>query len=334
VKEALFYKRLKDNVVQCGLCPHACVIAPDKRGKCGVRENQDGILCALTYGKPVTTAVDPIEKKPFYHFLPGTRSYSIACAGCNLSCKFCQNWEISQMPKTGHITGESMTPEQIVEEAISYKCKSISYTYTEPTIFFEFCFDIATAAKKSGLKNTFVTNGFISKQAIDKVASVLDAANIDLKGFTEDFYKDYCDARLQPVLDAIRQYHEKGVFLEITTLIIPGLNDDESSVRGIAKFIASVDKSIPWHVSRFFPHYEMVNKSPTPVRSVQQAVAIGKEAGLHYVYAGNLPGHDTDNTFCSACGKRIITRHGFNVTESHLDKNKCKFCRAEQNFIT
>jgi pyruvate formate lyase activating enzyme len=334
MKQAVFWKKLKLDAVQCVLCPHSCVIRDKQRGKCGVRENQNGVLYALTYGKPVSTAVDPIEKKPFYHFLPGSLAYSIACVGCNLSCKFCQNSDISQMPKDkGIVTGTEMAPEEVVEEAIAKGCESISYTYTEPTIFYEYCYDIAKLSRKKGLKNNFVTNGFISPEAIDNIARFLDAANIDLKGFSEDFYRELCDARLQPVLDAIKRYHEKGVFIEITTLIVPGQNDDEAMLRKAAEFIASLDKKIPWHISRFYPQYKMRNLQPTQVATIHKAVEIGRAAGLRYVYAGNVPGDENDNTYCHNCGKLLIGRLGYSITKNNLKGNRCSFCGAEGNFL-
>jgi len=329
--EAWFYKKLKDNIVQCELCPHFCSIKEGFRGKCGVRENKDGKLYSLVYGKLCSAAIDPIEKKPFFHFMPGSKAYSIATVGCNLRCSFCQNWEISQMPKSEKIVGKDVSPEEIVEDAIANNCESIAYTYTEPTVFFEYAYDIAKLAKKKGLKNVFVTNGFINKEPIDKIAKVIDAANIDLKGFSEDYYKDVCGARLKPILDAIKYYHEKGVFLEITTLIVPGHNDEK--LKEIASFIVSIDKDIPWHISRFYPHYKMEDTKPTPVETIHKAVEIGKKAGLKYIYAGNVPGDDYESTFCSKCGKKIISRFGFSVNEINLDKNKCKFCGEKVNIV-
>lgn len=333
MKEAMFYKRIKDDLVQCGLCPHFCVIKPGARGKCAVRENQKGSLYALTYGKPVSTGIDPIEKKPLYHFYPGTDSYSIACVGCNMSCVFCQNSDISQMPRDqGKIIGTELKPEEAVYEAIENHCKSISYTYTEPTIFFEYCYDIARLAEKKDLKNVFVTNGFISKEAIETIAPVLHAANIDLKGFSEEYYKKICGARLQPVLEAIKLYYEKGVHLEITTLVVPGQNDDEATLRKIAKFIASVDKKIPWHISRFFPRYKMLNVPPTAEAKIMKAMEIGKKAGLEYVYPGNIFEED-NNTYCKNCKKQLIVRHGYTIAENNLNKIRCKFCGAKSDII-
>jgi pyruvate formate lyase activating enzyme len=326
MKEAMLWKKLKGSV-QCRLCPHSCVIRPSERGRCKVRENKAGRLYTLTYGKPVSAAVDPIEKKPLYHFLPGTLAYSIACVGCNLSCLFCQNSDISQ-PKD--IVGREMSPDDVVKKALANGCRSISYTYTEPTIFLEYCLDIMKIAHRKGLKNTFVTNGFISEDAIKIVAQCLDAANIDLKSFSERFYKEVCGARLQPVLDAIKLYHEKGVFLEITTLVIPGKNDSDQELKKIAQFIASIDTQIPWHVSRFYPQYKMLDVEPTPPATIERALRIGKNAGLHYVYPGNLPGDDS--TYCHECGKVLIERIGYEVVRNNLKGTKCS-CGAEANVV-
>ena len=330
MKEALFYERLKDKV-QCQLCPHNCIIADGKRGICGVRENKDGKLYSLVYGKAIANSLDPIEKKPLFHFLPGSLSYSLATQGCNLKCKFCQNWEISQ--ETQNIIGKDISPEEIVQDAIDNDCKSISYTYTEPTIFFEYALDTAKIAHKNGLKNVFVSNGFINKEPIKEISRYLDAINIDLKGFSEDYYKKLCGARLKPVLDAIKEYHKQGVFLEITTLIVPGHNDNEDMLKKIAEFIASVDKNIPWHISRFFPHYKMDHTNPTDTSTIHKAIKTGKQLGIKYIYAGNIPGDGNESTYCPNCGKKIIERIGFNIGSIKLKGNKCPFCNSEINII-
>ncbi|MCK5283235.1 MAG: AmmeMemoRadiSam system radical SAM enzyme [Nanoarchaeota archaeon] len=331
MKEASFYKRLKDNQVQCLLCPHLCTIKPNERGSCHVRENQKGKLYSLVYGKAISTGVDPIEKKPLFHFLPGTFSYSIATMGCNFHCQFCQNSDISQ-PGNG-IYGRNITPEEIVESAIENDCKSIAYTYTEPTIFYEYAFDIAKLAKKQGLKNIFVTNGFINPEPLKEISPYLDAANIDLKSFSEEFYKNIVCARLKPVLDSIKLYHELGIFLEITTLIIPGKNDSEKELTQISEFIASIDKNIPWHVSRFHPMYKMNNLGATPEKTLMKAIEIGKKSGLKYIYAGNLPGNDFESTFCPKCNAKLIDRYGYQIEKTTLKENKCPFCGEKINII-
>jgi len=325
--EAWFYKKLKDNIVQCELCPHFCSIEEGLRGKCGVRENKEGKLYSMVYGKVISNVVDPIEKKPFFHFMPGSRAYSVATVGCNLKCDFCQNWEISQISK---VVGKEISPKEIVEDAIANKCESIAYTYTEPTIFFEYAYDIAKLAKKKGLKNVLVTNGFINKEPIDKISKVIDAANIDLKGFSEDYYKDFCGARLKPILDAIKRYYEKGVFLEITTLIVPG---HDQKLKEIASFIASISKEIPWHISKFHPMYKMQDVAATSIETIHKAIKIGKKAGLKYIYAGNVPGDDYESTYCNKCGKKIVSRLGFSINEINLDKDKCKFCGEKIDLV-
>lgn len=329
MKEAMFYKSVKDKV-RCLLCPHFCLIENGKRGKCGVRENIDGKLYSLNYGKVIANSVDPVEKKPLFHFMPGTKTYSIATVGCNLFCEFCQNWEISQDVK--EIIGKEMTPSEIVEDAIQKGCKSIAYTYTEPTIFFEFAYDTAKLAKKKGLKNIFVSNGFINKEAIDKISEYLDAINIDLKGFSEDYYKRYCGARLEPVLDAIKHYHKK-VWLELTTLIVPGHNDDEESFEKITDLIISLDKNIPWHISRFHPDYKMIDVPVTSMEAIDKAYAIGKKKGIKYIYTGNVY-DDRENTYCPKCGKVVIDRKGMHVNKINLDKDRCKFCKAKIDIVS
>lgn len=286
MKEALLYKKLGQGKVQCNACNHCCVITENKRGICRVRENQKGTLYSLVYGKIIAGHIDPIEKKPLYHFLPGTFSYSIATVGCNFKCLHCQNADISQSPD---IVGENRTPEEIVDDAIKNNCPSISHTYTEPTIFVEFALDCMKLAHKNGLKNIWVSNGYMTKETLDLVGPYLDAINVDLKGFTEKFYQEICGARLQPVLDNLIEIKKRGIHLEITTLIIPGKNDSEKELEGIAEFIKKeLGADTPWHVSRFFPQYKMMDIPPTPVEKIHQAVSIGKKAGLQYVHAGNI----------------------------------------------
>jgi pyruvate formate lyase activating enzyme len=326
MKEAMLWEG-KDGRVHCSLCSHRCSIEDGKMGLCNVRLNSKGTLYTLVYGKLVTRAVDPIEKKPLYHFLPGTVSYSIAAAGCNFFCDFCQNWQISQMThEGGTIHGEDFTPEEIAADAKARRCQSISYTYTEPTIFFEFAYDTASIAKTMGLRNTFVTNGYQTPETIEKMAEVIDAANVDLKAFSDEFYRKRCKARLDPVLKAIRLMHEKAIFLEITTLVVPGENDDMGEIRQIADFIASVSVDIPWHVSRFHPQYKQSDKRWTPSETIFQALEIGKASGLRYVYAGNLPGGEYENTYCPSCGATVIERSGFSSRQTGLAGANCANC--------
>ncbi len=323
MKEARFYDKI-DGKVKCRLCRHECVIAPGKRGICGVRENIDGKLYSLVYGKAVSYHVDPIEKKPLYHFLPRSQSFSFATVGCNFSCLHCQNWEISQK-KNSEPPGIELPPEEIVRLAEEYRCESISYTYTEPTIFYEYAYDTAKLASEKGIKNVFVTNGYTGEEALREISKYLDAANIDLKGFTEEFYRKICGARLEPVLENIRLYYELGVWIEVTTLIIPGYNDDEEQLRGIARFLAEINPDIPWHVTRFHPDYQLTTASATPVDTLRKAREIGREEGLRYVYIGNVPG-EGENTYCPACGALLIRRYGYNVEVVNLKKDRCGKC--------
>lgn len=329
IKEAMLYEKMGENVVQCYLCAHRCKIAPSKRGVCGVRENQDGTLYTLVYGMIIAENVDPIEKKPLFHVHPGSRSFSIATVGCNFRCVFCQNHDISQMPrKLGNIIGRKASPEKIVERAVQSNSKTIAYTYTEPTIFFEYAYDISNIAHEKDIKNVFVTNGFMTEEAITKISPFLDAANVDLKSFSDEFYKKYCGARLQPVLDSLKKMKEVGIWVEVTTLIIPTLNDSDEELQNIAQFIQSLGAETPWHISRFHPQYEMTNLPPTPVSTLHKAAQFGKEAGLKYVYTGNVPGDAMESTFCSHCGNILIDRYGFYINKLNLDKSHCPRCET------
>jgi pyruvate formate lyase activating enzyme len=331
MKEAMFYEKLDDNLVNCNLCSHRCrKIADSKRGVCGVRENRDGTLYSLVYGKAVARSVDPIEKKPLFQFLPGSRAYSIATVGCNFRCDNCQNYDISQLPKVrGTIVGEDVQPEEIVLAAKLSKCESIAYTYSEPTIFFEYALDIAKHAQKEGVKNVFVTNGYITPEALREISPYLDAANIDLKSFSDDFYRKNCGARLEPVLDSIRLYKSLGVWIELTTLIIPTLNDSEEELRKIAEFIKEVGEDIPWHITQFHPTYKLIDQPRTPVTTLRRARQIGLEAGLRYVYEGNVPGENGENTYCHKCHKMLIHRLGYRIIENKIKNSACPYCGAE-----
>jgi pyruvate formate lyase activating enzyme len=328
MREAMFYEELEDQAVKCGLCPHRCVIQENKKGVCGVRENQEGKLYSLVYGRSISCAIDPIEKKPLFHFYPGSQAYSIATVGCNLRCGNCQNYQISQMPKDGgRIEGTEIPPQKVVEEAHSARCKSIAYTYTEPTIWFEYAYDTSIIASKKGIKNVFVTNGYITEEALKTAARHLDAANIDLKSMREDFYRENCGGRLQPVLDSIRLYKELGIWIELTTLVIPTLNDSTEELQQIADFIVSVGKEIPWHVTRFHPQYKLLNLPPTPIETLKKAREIGLESGLKYVYEGNVPGEGGENTYCWNCGKILIRRLGYSILTNEIKDSRCRFCR-------
>ena len=323
IKEAMFYQKLNDNKVRCNICNNRCSPLPGKRGKCGVRENQGGKLYSLVYGKAVANYVDPVEKKPLFHFYPGSRAYSIGTVGCNFCCMFCQNWEISQV-RNGAITGRNLLPEEVVDEAIASGCQSVAYTYTEPTIFYEYAFDSSRIAHKKGLKNLFITNGYISEEALKAIAPYLDAANIDLKSMNDHFYRNICRAKLQPVLENIKLYYKLGVWIEITTLVIPGHNDSPEELRDIAEFIKDINPDIPWHISRFYPAYRMSDVSPTSLSTIRKAVDVGKAAGLRYVYEGNIG--EGENTYCPHCGKLLIERHGFAVTKDVIKDGNCPYC--------
>jgi pyruvate formate lyase activating enzyme len=326
MKEAMFYDKLEEKKVLCRLCHHHCHIASGKRGLCGVRENLDGVLFSLVYGKVVAEHIDPIEKKPLFHFQPGSFSYSIATMGCNFRCEHCQNYEISQYPHTqAEITGNQRTPAAIVDAAVMAGCSSISYTYVEPTIFYEFAFDCAQLAQQRGLKNVFVSNGYMGKEVTHDLAGVLDAINIDIKAFTEKFYKQVCKAQLAPVLENVRLMHELGVWVEITTLVIPGLNDSPDELRDIARFIKSVDPGIPWHVTAFHPTFKMLDRQPTPPQLLQRARAIGYEEGLRFVYSGNIPGAGGEDTICPACQTVLVKRFGFQ-SSNLLANGRCSSC--------
>lgn len=332
--DARLYKKLANKSVRCSLCSHRCLIAPGKRGVCFVRENRDGTLYSLVYGLAIAANADPIEKKPLFHFQPGSLSFSIATAGCNFRCEFCQNWQISQITKglEGEIIGEKLSPGKVVEEAIKTGCRSIAYTYTEPTIFFEYAQDTAKLAKKKGLANVFVTNGYQTPETIKEMAKFVDAANVDLKSFSEGFYQKVCGAKLAPVLEAIKLMHQAGIWIEITTLVVPEQNDSEKELKQIAQFIAKIDKNIPWHISRFHPDYKMLDAQPTPIETLEKAYQIGKKAGLKYVYLGNVITENRENTYCPKCGNLAIRRVIYETEILGVDKKgRCTKCKGNLN---
>jgi len=329
MREALLYQKLAENKVQCHLCNHRCRIGEGQKGICAVRENRGGALYTLVYRQLISRNVDPIEKKPLFHFAPGSRSFSIATVGCNFHCDFCQNYEISQMPRDEkQIWGEDVSPEQIVAMAKKANCRTIAYTYTEPTIYFEYALDIARLASAEGLKNVFVTNGYMTEEALRTIHPNLHAANVDLKAFDEEFYQKRCGGRLEGVLHSLRIMKALGVWMEITTLIIPGLNDGEEELRRLAEFIATLGQETPWHISRFHPTYKMLDRSPTSVKILEQARKIGLEAGLRYVYTGNVPGDPGEDTYCYQCGKLLIDRFGFQIRENRIQEKRCFHCGA------
>jgi pyruvate formate lyase activating enzyme len=326
MKEAMFYEKLGEMKVQCALCAHSCIIHQGRRGICGVRENKEGILYSLVYGKLIAANVDPIEKKPLFHFLPGTASFSVATVGCNFKCKHCQNYDIAHCTKESKgIPGDDATPEQVVKAAERAGCRSISYTYTEPTVFYEFAFDCAHIAHERGIKNVFVSNGYTSLEAVKTIAPVLDGINIDLKG-DDEFYKKISGARLQPVLNTIQLMKELGVWVEVTTLIIPSYNDSEKTLGDIIKFIKSVDPGIPWHVSQFYPTYKLLDQPRTPVATLKRAREMGIQGGLKYVYEGNVPGEGSESTSCPGCGEILVERHGYQITGNTIGEGECPHC--------
>jgi pyruvate formate lyase activating enzyme len=332
LKQAVLWEQAEDKKVKCKLCNWRCLIADGKLGQCCVRKNIDGTLYSLNYYKVCAANPDPIEKKPLFHFQPCSQSFSIACVGCNFRCEFCQNWHISQAAiEEGRIDGQAISPQQIVEAAVLYDCKSIAYTYTEPTIFMELCNDCGRLAKERGLTNVFVSNGYETIEAIDFAAEWLNGINVDLKAFNEDYYKRLCHARLQPVLDTISYIaNETDIWLEITTLLVPGENDSEDELKKLTDFIVTkAGPDVPWHISRFHPQYKYLDSVPTPVSSLERAYQIGKSAGLHYIYHGNLPGAKSESTFCSKCGRMLIERLGYRIIANHIKDSCCPDCGAE-----
>jgi len=328
MKEPMFYETMTENRVRCNLCNHRCKIREGMRGICGVRENRSGTLYSLVYGKVIAEHVDPIEKNPLFHFLPGSRAFSIGTVGCNFHCKHCQNSDTSQYPHEhgGEIRGQDRTPEQIVAAAKAAGCETIAYTYTEPTIFYEFAYDTAVLAQKEGIKNVFVSNGYMSPEATRQIGAYLDAINIDLKAFTDNFYKEVCGARLKPVLQSVLLMKEPGVWVEVTTLIIPGLNDGDQELRDIARFVKSIGSDIPWHVTQFYPTCKLQDRSLTPIATLRRARDIGMEEGLRYVYEGNVSGEGGESTYCHACGAVLIERHGVLLKRDNLLEGRCPDC--------
>ena len=326
MKEAYLYRKLIDMKVRCDLCSHRCKIEDGEKGKCCVRENSSGKLYTLVYRKLISENIDPIEKKPLFHFLPGSYSLSVATVGCNFKCFFCQNHQISQSPcESGSIDGRDIAPGEIVEYAVKYNCSSISYTYTEPTIFFEYAYDIAKLASNRNLKNIFVSNGFMTKESLDMIEPFLDAANIDLKSFSDKTYKEKIGGRLKPVLDNIVAMKEKGIWVEVTTLIIPEINNTVQELKSIAEFLADVDRSIPWHISAYHPQYK-AELPATGIDMIESTIEIGKKAGLKYVYGGNIIDNRYENTICAKCREIILERSGFTIINNNMENGGCNKC--------
>jgi pyruvate formate lyase activating enzyme len=321
---ARFQAREGDRV-RCLLCPHHCSLKEGATGLCQVRRVEGGTLRSLVYGYPCAAGVDPIEKKPLFHFRPGSRTFSYATAGCNLACSFCQNHSISQEGARGRLV-RYHAPEGLVDGAEEEGCRIIAHTYTEPTVYLEYALDIAREAAARGMDNVFVTNGFIAPEALAEAIPLLAAANVDLKSFSDETYRKVCRGALQPVLETIETLHRSGVWVEVTTLVIPDLNDSTRELGEIAAFIAGVSPAIPWHVSRFHPDFRMTDRGVTPAATLERAVAAGIDAGLEHIFVGNLPGSGHEDTRCSACRETVIRRSGFAVRENRLAGGRCPAC--------
>lgn len=338
MKEAILYDKLANNQVRCNVCAHNCNISENQRGVCGVRENQNGKLTSLVYDKIISESADPIEKKPLFHFLPGTNTYSYATVGCNLRCDNCQNWQISQYPKikTSEIAGQQIKPEHIIDSAVKENCQSVAATYTEPTIFVELALDVMKLAKKKGLKNIWVSNGFMSKKTLDTIIPYLDAINIDFKFFSDTLYKKHCGAKLEPILENLKYLKSKNVWLEITTLIIPELSNQANTFEKISQFIyKELGAETPWHVSRFSPEisYKLQSLPPTPVSDIEKAITIGKETGLKYIYGGNVWEQDLENTHCPECQEVVINRRNYQTINLFNKDGMCPKCNTKLDII-
>ncbi len=327
--EAELVRSLRNGALQCRVCEHFCVIPPGAWGKCGVRQHVEGRLLLQVYGHPIAVHLDPIEKKPLYHFLPGSSIYSLGTLGCNFQCPWCQNWEISQfsVQEVGLPRGHVLTPEDAVRQAQRQGAAAIAYTYNEPTIFFEYTLDIARLARAAGLRNVYVSNGFMSREALEALVPYLDAINIDLKGFSEAFYREYCGARLEPVKRNIADLvHTPSVWVEVTTLLIPGLNDSEAELRAAADWMAQVSPDIPWHFSAFFPNYRLTDRPPTPIATLLRAAQIAREVGMRYVYLGNVRDTEFSQTRCPQCGALLIQRSGYWTRPMWTEPGRCRAC--------
>lgn len=327
--DALLYDQLDENRVQCNLCAHRCQIREGGLGICRVRENQAGKLLTRVYGNLIAEAVDPIEKKPLYHFFPGSKAFSIATPGCNFRCAWCQNWQISQMPREMNMpSADRISPEAVVNQAIQNNCLSIAYTYTEPTIFFEYSLDVAKLAKEAGLKNIYVTNGFMTPEMLEMIHPYLDAANVDIKAFRDETYRTSIGGRLAPVLESCRLMKSMGIWLEITTLIVPGINDDPAELKELAEFIHDdLGPDTPWHLSRFYPQYKETDRPPTDEFVLEKTKTMGAQVGLDYIYLGNILSNN--NTYCKVCGNTLILRRGNSPLMAGLDsEGGCEQCNT------
>jgi len=327
LKQALYWEKLDDSV-QCRLCPRMCVLADGQKGFCRARKNIEGKLYSLNYGKPVALHVDPIEKKPLAHVYPGTKTFSIATAGCNLRCKFCQNWEISQMDSE-KVKARFVPPEEIIQMTKESGSKTIAFTYTEPTVFYEYMLDIAKLARKEAIDCVMHSAGYINEEPLRKLAKYIKAANIDLKGFSEEYYSSFCLGDLKTVLNTLKVLKEEGVWVEITTLLIPGANDSNEELKELCLWVRdNLGKSTPVHFSRFYPMYKLIDLSPTPVSTLLRAKKIAEETGLEFVYIGNVPTHTGEDTICPYCGELLIKRSGYTILENKISEGRCPACGA------
>jgi len=328
IHEAMFYKKLGGETVQCLLCPRECIISEGKRGFCRNRKNRGGTLYTLVYGKPSVVDIGPIEKAPLYHFIPGHFRLCLTCASCNLRCKHCQNWHLSQSIFED-LNCYSYTPEEIVQQAKKKDLFSISFTYTEPTVYYEYIYDISSIAKEAGMKTSIVSNGYINREPLLNLLTVLDAVKIDLKGFSEEFYKEACSASLKPVLESLKTVKRGKVWLEIVNLVIPTLNDNPKMIDEMCRWIKeNLGVDTPLHFTRFHPDYKLTHPSPTPVSILESACEIAKKNGLRYVYIGNVPGHVYNSTFCPFCNRKVIHRTNFDILEMNMVNGRCKFCNS------
>ncbi|UCH85249.1 MAG: AmmeMemoRadiSam system radical SAM enzyme [Candidatus Latescibacterota bacterium] len=328
VREARFYEKLPYKKIRCKLCPRECVIDEMERGYCGVRENRNGTYYTLVYSRPCTYHADPIEKKPFFHVLPGSLAFSIATAGCNVNCKFCQNWEISQT-RPEQVRSIYMPPKKVVVLARETKCRSIAYTYSEPVIFYEYMMDAAAAGRDSKILSVVVTGGYIHKEPLVELCKMVDAIKVDLKSYSESYYRDVVNGELKPVLDALVTMIDAGVWTEIVYLVVPTLNDGDDELAGLSRWIVSnLGPDVPVHFTRFHPQYLLKNLPPTPVETLERAKAIADAEGLRYVYVGNVPGHPAEHTFCPGCGRAVVERRGYRIYAVHIDDGTCKFCNG------
>jgi pyruvate formate lyase activating enzyme len=334
LKEAMLVRNTDSETLQCQVCEHSCMLGPGKIGICGVRKNIDGKLYLTVYGDAIATHIDPIEKKPLFHFLPGSDALSIGTYGCNMRCRWCQNWELSQIRNPDQMINtrysRHFSPEELVSIAQKRHSQSIAYTYNEPTVFFEYTYDVVKLAKANGIKNVYVSNGYMSLECIEVLSPYLDAINVDLKGFTDELYKRYTGARLGPVKRNIEVISgETDIWIEVTTLVIPDLNDSDSELRTAAEWLVSVNPDIPWHVSAFHPNYQMLDRRRTPSATLERAYQIGKDAGLHHVYVGNIRDPGKENTYCPECATKLIERFGYSTRVLWSTPGKCPSCGAQ-----